>query len=61
MDHFGAVFPVNKTLVKRSVEGDSRHYGFVEMTHKEDIARAVERFNGTTFMGRIIRFDKLCS
>lgn len=55
LELFGSVGPVNNALVKRTLEGDSRHYGFVEMINTEDINKVVEAFDGITFMGRVIR------
>lgn len=53
---FSIVGPVVKAMVKRTVEGDSRHYGFVHMTNEDDINKAVSKFHGTMFMGRIMRY-----
>lgn len=52
---FTPVGPVMSTMIMRIPEGDSRHYGFVEMTHELDAEKAIETLNGIEFMGRVIR------
>lgn len=52
---FSTVGPVTKALVKRTIEGETRHYGFVEMKHKSDSQKAIAQLNGVDFMGRVLK------
>lgn len=49
-------------MIKRNSEGETRYFGFVEMEHKDDIAKVVAALDQTPFMGRIMRYcDVACS
>ncbi|MEK7643541.1 MAG: RNA-binding protein [Patescibacteria group bacterium] len=43
---------VSATIITDKMTGRSRGFGFVEMENDEDIARAIEMWNGKDFEGR---------
>jgi hypothetical protein len=52
----GAVTSVNVIMDK--VTGRSRGFGFVEMANAQDIATAIERFNGADMQGRALTVNE---
>lgn len=52
----GAVTSVNVIMDK--VTGRSRGFGFVEMANAQDIATAIERFNGADMQGRTLTVNE---
>lgn len=53
---FATAVPVVKASIRRNKEGDSRHFGFVEIESEEDAENAIAAFDGVAFMGRILRY-----
>ncbi|MGH7906217.1 MAG: RNA recognition motif domain-containing protein [Candidatus Binataceae bacterium] len=48
----------NASVVSDRVSGQSKGFGFVEMTSAEDASSAIQSFNGAGFMGRTLKVDE---
>lgn len=58
LDLFSPFGPVSSAVVRKSKSNEPLHYGFVEMP-VECAKQAIETLNGTYFLGRKLRFDRL--
>ncbi len=55
-EDYGAVSKV--TILKDKFTGQSRGFGFVEMTSDEDATRAIEGLNGAEMQGRTLKVNE---
>jgi cold-inducible RNA-binding protein len=56
---FGQVGAVTSaTVIMDKITGRSRGFGFVEMANAQDIATAIERFNGADMQGRALTVNE---
>lgn len=54
---FQTIGPVKSSIVRRSRNNETLHYGFVHMQTYEDAVRAVQELNGHKFLGRRLRLN----
>jgi len=48
----------NATVISDKFSGQSKGFGFVEMTNAEDASRAIEQFNDSELKGRNIKVNE---
>jgi RNA recognition motif-containing protein len=54
-EHFSTVGEVESVkIITDTYTGQSKGFGFVEMASEEDAKKAIEKFNGSTFMDRTL-------
>ncbi|HOV64765.1 MAG TPA: RNA-binding protein [Spirochaetia bacterium] len=53
---YGEVGKVN--IISDKVSGRAKGFGFVEMVHDEDAAKAIEELNGKEFEGRQLKVNE---
>ena len=46
------------TLVKDTISGQSRGFGFVEVPSNADADKAIKALNGSSFQGRVIKVNQ---